>query len=65
MAVTAKDLETAESRFRFEMEMVQAARLERNRLVSAAVADGWTHARVASATALSRARVGQIALNGN
>ena len=62
MGVTVDALDRAEGRFRLEMELVEASRRERNRLVREAVAEGWTHRQVAESTGLSRARVGQIAL---
>jgi hypothetical protein len=63
MTVTVEGLERAEDRFRFEVELFESTRMERNRLVRQAIEDGWTHAQVAAATGLSRARVGQIAHN--
>jgi hypothetical protein len=33
MSVTVASLERAEARYRFEMEMVEASRVERNRLI--------------------------------
>lgn len=63
MPVTVEVLERAEFRFRLEMEMVEKSRNARNHFVREAIADGWTHAQVAAVTGLSRARVGQIALN--
>lgn len=65
MSVTAEDLERAEHGYRFSVEMVEDARVERNRLVREAIAQGWTHAQVAAATELSRARVGQLASRGS
>ncbi len=65
MSVTIDELAHAEGRYRFEMELVEASRQERNRLVRVAVAHGWTHSQIAAATQLSRARVGQIALKRN
>jgi hypothetical protein len=60
MGVSVEDLERAEGRYRLEMELVDEARLTRNRLVREAVASGWTYREVAAATGLSRARVGQL-----
>ena len=45
-------------------ESSEDARQERNRLVLEALQAGWTHARIAEATGLTRGRVGQIALTG-
>jgi hypothetical protein len=61
MEITEGALERAERRYRFEMQLVESARTERNQLVRAAIAHGWTHAQVAAATELSRSRVGQLA----
>lgn len=36
----------------------------RDRLVHAAISDGMTHAEISRATGLTRARIGQIALQG-
>jgi hypothetical protein len=43
MGVTSDALDRAESRFRLEMELVEASRNERNQLVRDAITQGWTH----------------------
>jgi DNA-binding NarL/FixJ family response regulator len=60
--VTAADLKAAEARYQRAHRRAEEAREARNRAVCDALADGWTHARIAEATGLTRARVGQIAL---
>jgi hypothetical protein len=59
--VTAADLEHAEMRYRKAASRAEEAREERNRLIRAAFEAGWTHARIAEATSLTRGRVGQLA----
>lgn len=61
-SLTEWDLAEAERRFRELTAEVERARERRNRIVRDAVASGWTHARIAEATGLTRARVGQITL---
>jgi hypothetical protein len=58
--VTADELRKAEARYQRAFRRSEEAREERNRLVVAALADGWTHARIAEATGLTRGRVGQF-----
>lgn len=60
--ITDYDLKAAEQRFHELTAEAEQARERRNRLVRDAVASGWSHARIAEATGLTRARVGQIAL---
>jgi DNA-binding NarL/FixJ family response regulator len=60
--VTAAELRKAEARYQRAYRRSEEAREERNRLVADALANGWTHARIAEATGLTRGRVGQIAL---
>jgi hypothetical protein len=61
MSITVEDLQRAEYRYQWEVEMLETSLVERNRAVRKAIELGWTHAQVAAATGLSRARVGQIA----
>ena len=58
---TAAQLHKAEARYRRAHGRAEAEREARNATVRAAIADGLTHAQVARATGLTRARVGQIA----
>ena len=51
----------AEARYQRAFGRSEAAREERNRVVREALMAGWTHARIAEATGLTRGRVGQIA----
>lgn len=60
MPITATDLRNAELRYQRAFGPSETARLERNRLVREALKAGWTHARVADATGLTRGRIGQI-----
>lgn len=57
------ELRKAEARYQRAFRRAEDARLQRNQLVREAVATGWTHARIAEATGLTRTRVGQIALS--
>lgn len=59
--MTAGDLGKAEARFQRASRRAEEAREERNRLVREAIVAGWTHAKIAEATGLSRGRVGQLA----
>jgi DNA-binding NarL/FixJ family response regulator len=58
--VLAAELRKAEARYQRASRRSEEAREERNRLVREALASGWTHARIAEATGLSRGRVSQI-----
>jgi hypothetical protein len=60
--VTTDTLRKAEARYQRAFRRSEDAREERNRLLCHAVAGGWSHARIAEATGLTRARVGQIAV---
>ena len=60
--MTADELRKAEARYQRAFRRLEALRVERNEAVWRAVEDGWTHARIAEATGMSRTRVGQIAL---
>jgi CRP-like cAMP-binding protein len=61
--MTAEELRRAEARYQRAFRRSEQAREERNRLVREALADGWTHARIAEVTGLTRGRVGQLAQN--
>ena len=60
--MTADELRKAEARYQRASGRAEHARTVRNELVCEALATGWTHARIAEATGLTRSRVGQIAL---
>jgi hypothetical protein len=60
--MTAEELRAAERRYRLTSLRAEEAREVRNEAVRAAVAEGWTYARIAEATGLTRARIGQIAI---
>jgi hypothetical protein len=57
----AKSLRAAEAAYRAAFGRSEELRAQRNRAIRAAFAVGWTHAEIADATGLTRARVGQIA----
>jgi hypothetical protein len=59
--MTACDLQRAEARYQRAFLHAEKVREERNRLVREALAAGWTHARIAEATGLTRGRIGQLA----
>jgi hypothetical protein len=65
MSLDTESLELAERDYRDACGRVEELRQVRNELVHAALAGGWTHAEVARATGLTRARIGQIALGSN
>jgi hypothetical protein len=56
----ADALTDVEARYRTAAEHAEDLRAERNEAVRVALAAGWTHARIAEATGLTRGRVGQI-----
>jgi hypothetical protein len=58
--VSAEDLHRAGVAYKTASARAEAKRDERDRLVREAVAAGWTLARVAEATGLTRGRVNQI-----
>jgi hypothetical protein len=59
--VTADDLRKAEAHYQRAYRRSEDAREARNAAVRTALNEGWTHARIAEATGLTRGRVGQIA----
>lgn len=60
--MTAAELRNAQRAHERAASRYHHTREVRNRLVRAALEDGWTHAQIAQATGLTRSRVGQIAL---
>jgi hypothetical protein len=59
---TAEELRDAEARYQRAFWRAESERSMRNGIVLQAISEGWTHAKIAEATGLTRARVGQIAL---
>lgn len=59
--MTVDQLRKTEARYQRAFRRSEQAREERNAAVRAALVAGWTHARIAEATGLTRGRVGQIA----
>jgi len=59
--MTPDDLHKAEARYQRAFRRSEALREKRNALVRQALAEGWTHARIAEATGLTRGRIGQLA----
>jgi uncharacterized protein YerC len=55
-------LRLSEADYRDACQRAEELRALRNELVLAAVRAGYTHAQIANATGLTRARIGQIAL---
>ena len=60
--IAEHELRDAEAAFRAASARADELREKRNRLVRAALSNGWTHARIARATGLTRGRVGQISM---
>jgi hypothetical protein len=60
--VSAEELRKAEARYQRAFRRSEAEREQRNAAVREAIVAGWSHARIAEATGLTRSRVGQIAL---
>ena len=63
--MTAKELARAEREYQQNYEKSEKARKARNDAILTALAEGWSHAKIAEATGLTRARIGQIALTRN
>lgn len=59
--MTAQELRQAEARYQRAFRRAEELRLERNALILEALEAGWTHAKIAEATGLTRGRVGQLA----
>lgn len=59
--MTADQLANSEWAYQSAARNAEAARAARNLAVRQAIDAGWTHARIADATGLTRSRVGQIA----
>lgn len=60
--MNADDLRKAERQYQESVRLAERDRELRNWLIYKALDAGWTHAQIADATGLTRARVGQIAL---
>ena len=61
--MTANELRKAEAAHQAAFRRAEEAREHRNKVVREAISEGWTHAKIAEATGLTRSRVGQIALS--
>jgi hypothetical protein len=61
--MTPQDLRQAEARYQRAFRRAEEAREARNEAIRAALAEGWTHAKIAEATGMTRARIGQLALS--
>lgn len=61
----ADDLASAEAEYRSAVRRADSLREARNQMIRNALRNGWTHAKIADATGLTRSRVGQIALGGH
>jgi CRP-like cAMP-binding protein len=59
--MTAEELRKAEARYQRAFRRAEEAREARNAAVRSALDVGWTHARIAEVTGLTRGRIGQIA----
>lgn len=58
--VTADDLRKADAAYRAASADAEVKRLERRKLIHQALAEGWTHRRVAEVLDLSRGRISQL-----
>lgn len=63
--MTAAELKRAERNYRAAAVKAATTLALRNQAVKDALADGWTHAKIAEATGLTRGRVGQLAAGRN
>lgn len=59
--VTVQVLHDIERAYQGAQEDAERLRADRNAAIRQAIAEDWTHARIAEATGLTRSRVGQIA----
>jgi DNA-directed RNA polymerase specialized sigma24 family protein len=57
----AKTLRSVSKDIRRRQDALRPIEARRNELVRQALAEGWTHAQIAEATGLQRARIGQLA----
>jgi hypothetical protein len=60
--MTEDQLRKAEAAYQAAFRRSEAKREARNDLIRDALREGWSHARIAGATGMTRARVGQISL---
>jgi hypothetical protein len=58
--MTAGELRRADAAYRTAARRYEQAREARNATVRQALAEGWTHARIADTLGLSRGRINQI-----
>lgn len=58
--MTAEELQKVEAAYRAAFRLAEDLRQQRNELVRQALTEGWTHAKIAAATGLSRGRISQI-----
>jgi hypothetical protein len=58
--MTADELHECEASYQRASLCAEEARQARNAAVRAALAEGWTHAKISEATGLSRGRIGQL-----
>lgn len=58
--MTAEELRKAEARYQRAFRVAEQRREERNAAVKRALAEGWTHAKIAEVTGLSRGRISQF-----
>ena len=60
--MTRDILRNAETQYKRASRRAEDMRGYRNKMIAQALVEGWTHARIAEATGMTRGRVGQIAL---
>lgn len=58
--MTADELRRAEASYQRASDRAEKLREQRNAAVKEALAEGWTHAKIAETTGLSRGRISQI-----
>jgi hypothetical protein len=58
--MTPKELKEAEAAYRAAFAVAEELREKRNQMIRKALKAGWTHAKIAEATGLTRSRVGQF-----
>lgn len=58
--MTTEELHEAEAAYRAASVRAEQLREKRNQTIREALAAGWTHARIAEATGLTRGRINQL-----
>ena len=63
--MTLEELQNLEAHHRRAARCYEMSRSARNAAIRQALAEGWTHAKIADATGLTRSRIAQISASHN